>query len=119
MVSIFFFNFLLTALFPLPFSHLQCSYFVTSPVATVYFTLTQAYQHKTKNAQRYKVCLKTDIKNWESYDWEETGIVVQLQEDISTLQVNGIASVVSVAPQVVLSYSPLMLQSINQICHAR
>ena len=45
----------------------------------------------------YKVCMKPDLNTL--FNWKETGIVLALRPDISGLQVNGLASVASVAPQ--------------------
>ena len=46
----------------------------------------------------YKVCSKPDTTT--NFNWESTGLVIELQDEISTLEVNGLPFVLSVVPQV-------------------
>ena len=46
----------------------------------------------------YKVCYKPDTSA--IFNWQESGVVVSLQNEVTTLEINGLTAVSSVAPQV-------------------
>ena len=60
-------------------------------------------------AGAYKVCI-TDMQPGSAVLWKESGVVLILQKQISSISVNGIIEVVATVPQRIGEYPPLVLR---------
>jgi hypothetical protein len=57
-------------------------------------------------AGAYKICI-TDVEHGSTAVWKESGVVLILQKQVSSISVNGIIEVVATIPQRLGDHSPL------------